>query len=319
MTKIKNLIETLKYWYNNDSELSNTFLESSDILIDDSNDSSKHKNKEKLKILLALHPETKTEKFIIKSYKRLYAILSVIICCFLIFVLLLTVSHLPKFGEYDVPTNNEVADRYINEGLEETGAINIVAGMILDYRAFDTLGESHVLFTAVCCVFILLKTTKNKTNYEIELLAEKNDDKIYKSENDIILKTIVFIIFPILLIFGLYIMLNGHLGPGGGFSGGAVTGAGIILYSYAFGYKKVRRFFNERTFKIVSFIALCFYSLSKTYSFFTGANHIESIISKGIAGQILSSGLILPLNIAVGFVVACTMFGFYSVFKRGEF
>lgn len=316
--KIKKIIDTLRYWYNNDAELSNTFLESSDILVDDSNDTTKHRNKEKLEILLALHPETKTEKFIIKSYKKLYSVLSVIICCFLIFVLLLTVSHLPKFGEIDVPTNNEVADRYIENGLNETGAVNIVAGMILDYRAFDTLGESHVLFTAVCCVFILLKTTRNKTNYEIELLAEKNDDMIYKSENDIILRNIVFIIFPVLLIFGLYIMLNGHLGPGGGFSGGAVVGAGIILYSYSFGYNKVRRFFNEKTFKIVSCFALCFYSLSKTYSFYTGANHIESIISKGDPGAILSSGLILPLNIAVGFVVACTMFGFYSVFKRGE-
>lgn len=317
--KIINFFNTLKYWYNNDSELSNTFLKTDDTLIDDSNDTTKHKNKEKLNVLLALHPETKTEKIIIKTYKKLYSVLSVIICCFLIFVLLLTVSHLPKFGELDVPTNNEVADRYINDGLNETGAINIVAGMILDYRAFDTLGESHVLFTAVCCVFILLKTTKNKSNYEIEVLAEKNEDKIYKSENDIILRTIVFIIFPVLLIFGIYIMLNGHLGPGGGFSGGAVTGAGIILYSYAFGHKKVQRFFNERTFKTVSCMALCFYSLSKTYSFFTGANHIESIISKGVAGAILSSGLILPLNIAVGFVVACTMYGFFTVFKRGEF
>ena len=86
--KISNFFETLKYWYNNDSELSNTFLESSDSLVDDNNDSSKHRNKEKLEILLALHPETNTEKFIIKSYKKIYSILSVIICCFLISTIL---------------------------------------------------------------------------------------------------------------------------------------------------------------------------------------------------------------------------------------
>lgn len=59
-----------------------------------------------------------------------------------------TVVALPPFGEADNPYNNEVSQRYIEKGIEETGAINFVAGMILDYRAFDTLGESFVLFTA---------------------------------------------------------------------------------------------------------------------------------------------------------------------------
>ena len=66
-------------------------------------------------------------------------------------------------------------------------------------------------------------------------------------------------------------------------------------------------------------IALGFYSLSKSYSFFTGANHLESFIPKGTPGNILSSGLILPLNIAVGMVVACTMYGFYVMFRKGGY
>lgn len=45
---------------------------------------------------------------------------------------------------------------------EETGAVNTVAGMILDYRAFDTLGESFVLFTAVCAVTILMNLSPKK-------------------------------------------------------------------------------------------------------------------------------------------------------------
>ncbi|MBR6397187.1 MAG: hypothetical protein IKS09_09530, partial [Lachnospiraceae bacterium] len=64
---------------------------------------------------------------------------------------------------------------------------------------------------------------------------------------------------------------------------------------------------------------LGFYSLSKSYSFYTGANHLESFIPKGTPGNILSSGLILPLNIAVGMVVACTMYGFYVMFRKGGY
>jgi len=60
------------------------------------------------------------------------------------------------------------------------------------------------------------------------------------------------------------------------------------------------------------------YAASKAYSFFTGANHLESHIPLGTPGAILSSGLILVLDICVGIVVACTMYGFYALFTKGE-
>ena len=71
----------------------------------------------------------------------------------------------------DAPPVNEVAERYVEKGTEETGAVNTVAGMILDYRAFDTLGESFVLFTAMCAVTMLMnapgKRRVRKLDYEV--------------------------------------------------------------------------------------------------------------------------------------------------------
>ena len=120
------------------------------------------------------------------------------------------------------------------------------------------------------------------------------------------------------VLFGIYVILNGHLSPGGGFSGGAIIGAGLILYLNAFGFKKTERFFTYKTFAVISVVPLLFYAASKTYSFFTGANHLESGISTGTPGAILSGGLILPLNICVGMVVACTMYSFYALFRKGD-
>ncbi|NLY45748.1 MAG: hypothetical protein GX053_07125 [Tissierella sp.] len=135
---------------------------------------------------------------------------------------------------------------------------------------------------------------------------------------DEILKTIVEILFPFVIMLGIYVVLNGHLSPGGGFSGGTILGAGLILYSTAFGFERTRQFFNFKTFtKSISF-SLIFYALAKGYSFMTGAAHIDSGIPLGTPGRILSAGLILPLNIAVGIVVACTIYGLYALFTQGD-
>ena len=99
----------------------------------------------------------------------------------------------------------------------------------------------------------------------------------------------------------------------------AIIGAGLILYLNAFGFEKTERFFTARTYKITSFTALACYALCKSYSFYTGANHIESVIPLGTPGAILSSGLIFVLNICVGVVVAGTMYTFYVMFRKGGY
>ncbi len=192
-------------------------------------------------------------------FGKIYRIIAFGICMLVIAVLLITVANMPEFGSPDTPANSgEVPGRYIEKGQEETGAVNIVTGMILDYRAFDTLGESHVLFIAACTVLILVRIGHRKDGSLVhkELAAEEDD-------------------------------------------------------------RKLERFFTYRTFSAVSLFALLFYSVAKCYSFFCGANHLESGIPLGNAGDIISSGLILPLNICVGCVVACTMYSFYAIFRKG--
>ncbi len=252
-----------------------------------------------------------------KWFQRIYRVLSVLFCIFLVVMLLFAVSGLPTFGDPANPANNEVSERYIEKGLQETGAVNIVTGMILDYRAFDTLGESHVLFIATCTVLILLRTDKKYGKDTIEY--KEANDRTHEPKNDVILQTVAKILVPPIIIFGIYVILGGHLGPGGGFSGGAVIGAGLILYVNAFGFAKTERFFTAKTYKIMSFSALACYALAKSYSFYTGANHIESVIPLGTPGAILSSGLILILNICVGIVVAGTMYTFYVMFRKGGY
>jgi len=249
----------------------------------------------------------------------MYRIAAVVICVSIIVLLVSTAAELPPFGSPDNPANNEVSQRYIEQGMQETGAVNIVAGMILDYRAFDTLGESNVLFIAAVTVLTLLRVTPSRGGKpSTSQLEAECDDRMYEPKNDLILQYQTNFLVPMILLFGVYGLMNGHLGPGGGFGGGAIMGAAFILYLNAFGFKKTQRFFTYKTFTIVSVAALSFYACSKAYSFFTGANHLPSIITPGTPGMLFSAGLIPYLNIAVGMVVCCTMYAFYTLFRKGD-
>lgn len=238
------------------------------------------------------------------GYELFYKSVCVIVCLILVGVLLYTTSYLPPFGAANNPVNNEVSRRYIEEGMYETGAVNIVTGMILDYRAFDTFGEATVLFVSACVVFLLLKNEVLGTDIKI-------------GEN-LILQNIGKQVIPSIILFGIYVILNGHISPGGGFSGGAILGAALILYMNTYGLKRTRTFFNQKTYGVITTGSLAFYTIAKSYSFITGANHIESVIPIGTPGNIISAGLILPLNICVGLIVGCTMYAFYALFRRGE-
>lgn len=274
-----------------------------------------------IKKIVPHHTEQAHDETISPQKARLfeiaYRIIAVFVCLVVVSVLLFTVFNLPLFGSAENPASNEVAERYLEKGLEETGAVNAVAGMILDYRAFDTFGESSVLFIAVGCVMILLLRDKNNISVSEDSIEEK--ERIIEQETkDPILQKIVLVLTPCIMLFGIYVVLNGHLSPGGGFSGGAIMGAGLILFAASFGADKVQKFFSMKTFRSITTVALMCYALLKAYSFFTGANGIETGIPLGVPGAILSSGLILVLDICVGLIVACTMYGFYSLFTRGD-
>ncbi len=246
-----------------------------------------------------------------------YRLSAAAVCVSLIGLMLFAVLRMPEFGGADTLIDSELTEFYVEHTLEETGAMNIVTGIILDYRGFDTLGESHVLFIAVCTVLLML-SVRGERDAEFRLRVGAYE-RHFEPEDEVILRSAARILTPLILVFGLYIIFNGHLSPGGGFSGGAVLGAGLILYQNAFGYEKTERFFTYKTFRWVSVCALLFYSAAKGYHFFTGANHMENFIPLGTPGDIFSAGLLLPLNIAVGCVVACTMYALYTMFRKGEF
>ena len=240
----------------------------------------------------------------LRRWVKAYRLLSVAIAAVLMGMLVMVTLHMPEFGDPNAPAVNQVSERYLEKGMEETGAVNAVAGMILDYRAFDTFGESTVLFAASMSVILLLRVPEKRKP------EEEPDNRILNLMGRMIL--------PAVMMYGIYVVLNGHISPGGGFSGGTVLGCGLILGALVLGRERMEQMLPAERLTRLTVVCLLAYGLMKGYSFLTGANHIGCEIPKGTSGAIFSAGFILPLNICVGIIVACTMYTFYTLFADKE-
>jgi len=139
-------------------------------------------------------------------------------------------------------------------------------------------------------------------------MEEENRDKGMSK----VVKTISFIIAIPIIIFGLYVILHGHLTPGGGFPGGAIIATLLALFLVAFGSYTVKSSHKEllsslESLALVSFILLAFFGLGSTFfhNFLANtANIFGKSISYGVNNGYLPTGGTIPLmNIAVGFEV----------------
>lgn len=127
--------------------------------------------------------------------------------------------------------------------------------------------------------------------------------------NNIVLQTVVKLLIPFIQVYGFYIIINGHLSPGGGFAGGTILGSSLILYSLAYGVKKgIERFPRNNTKVLESAGGIVFISIG-LFSILMGGNFLSNNMFPGLgeAGKLLSGGIILPITLAVGIKVASTI------------
>ena len=80
-------------------------------------------------------------------------------------LLIYATVDMPDWGDPDSPPNAHVSPRYIEKTIEETATPNAVTSLLADYRGYDTLGETTVIFTAgIICILLLRRTSNDKQN-----------------------------------------------------------------------------------------------------------------------------------------------------------
>jgi len=180
----------------------------------------------------------------------------------------------------------KVGRRYIDEGVEETGAANIVTSVVVSYRGFDTLGEVTVLFIAAIGLGAVLSTVKKETAREIEPAS-------------LVLYTGCRLLFPLILIFGTYIFVHGHLTPGGGFQGGAIIASGFLLIYLGCRERRISRIASNLAESLGGLIFVVIGLLGLVF----GGYFLLNFLPKGTANALFSAGIIPIIYIAIGFKV----------------
>lgn len=187
---------------------------------------------------------------------------------------------------------NELAGHYAGSGHEEVGAANLVTAVIVTYRGLDTLGEVTILFLSAAIVSFLLKIETSTT-----------DDRKLRATSEI-LDTASKVLVPVIFIFGIYVFINGHLTPGGGFQGGAIIASGLVLILLA---KPLRQISHKLISIVESISGLSFVLLGVAGILFAAGFLDNKILSLGEFGTIFSAGLIPIIYIFVGLKVGAEL------------
>ncbi|MEA3392540.1 MAG: Na(+)/H(+) antiporter subunit B [Candidatus Marinimicrobia bacterium] len=221
----------------------------------------------------------------------------VIILGFFAVMLLPLARDLTPFQEL-----SPVAKKYVEDGPNELGGTNLVTSVIVTYRGLDTLGEVAVLFIAAAGVgFFLRKEGKNSENK--------------KRDSSQILQSGTIFLFPLILAFGVYIFLHGHLTPGGGFQGGVVIASGIVLLLLS----QVATKINNTVLHLVESLSGVAYITLGILGLVLAAGFLDNrFLDLGEFGRLLSAGAIPLIYSFIGLKVGAELVGIIDNMQKDQ-
>ena len=191
-----------------------------------------------------------------------------------------------------------LAESYVNLVPQELGAPNVITGILLTYRGFDTLGEVAVLFMVAATVGLLLGPRRARRRGSAQ---DRPDETRPPSE---IVATGAEILVPFICIFAAYIIMNGHLSAGGGFQGGAVIASGVLLMLLAFPQYQPNLEFLGITESVAGAL---FVSVGIAGVIGAGGFLDNRILPLGQFGAFFSAGAIPLLSALLGIKVGCEL------------
>jgi multicomponent Na+:H+ antiporter subunit B len=128
--------------------------------------------------------------------------------------------------------------------------------------------------------------------------------------DSIIVSMVCRMIIPFIQVYGLYIILHGHLSPGGSFSGGSILAASMILYVLVFGLKRGKMLLNDSTSQMIETLGVLWFWILGWVGIMGGSYYLANRAGGfqiGTPGELFSSGMILLITMGLGLKVASTL------------
>ena len=214
-------------------------------------------------------------------------------------------TELSKLGHY-----------YVENGPQELGAPNLVTAVVVTYRGLDTLGEVTVLFISAAGVGLLLRRTRRKDDDEDLEKGDRAEETagVHKPASEIV-ETATELLLPMVILFGIYVFLNGHLSPGGGFQGGAIIASGTMFLLLALPESHISRMMISiiELFSGFSYVVVGVLGVTLAGGFLD-----NRIMGLGTYGSLFSAGAIPLIYTLVGLKVGFELSAVLDRFRKED-
>lgn len=201
---------------------------------------------------------------------------------FVLFVAIIIVMYMATHSTY---TDNTVFQGYVEVGLEHSQVKNLVTSVLLDYRVFDTLFEALLLLVSIVAIFSFTSLEPHENCIHSDKFTQD------ESYNYTILRFLMSIVYPLFIVLGVYIIVNGADSPGGGFQGGAIL-ATLIMSRYIVTKETPFGSFKPYAFEKIIYLFIIV---------LTGAYLLGFIESRYIRQYMLLMNIFIGLKVASGF------------------
>jgi multicomponent Na+:H+ antiporter subunit B len=176
---------------------------------------------------------------------------------------------------------------------QQRHAANVVGAVTFDYRGFDTLGEELILFCAVAGVAFLLRERREEDTGGVR-------DRVSSDA----VRAAGLLAVPVVVLLAVDTILHGYLTPGGGFQGGVVAAAGLLLVYLAGDWRSLRRASPTRLVDSAEATGAGGFALVGVATLVAGGAFLQNMLPLGTFGTLTSAGTIPVENLCVGLEVS---------------
>jgi len=226
-------------------------------------------------------------------------------------LLLYAATDFPAWGNPESPASSSPVSKHFiaNTGVD-TEVPNMVTAVLADYRGFDTMFETVVIFIAGIAIIAILK----RAGADADAPAPEREHEL-AAEPDIIVTNTVRLLVPVIQLFAFYVLAHGHVSPGGGFQGGVIMGASFILVALAWDLPTAMGRLSVDRAVMLAGVGILIYAGIGLLSMLLGGeflDYAELSHVLPVSREMARYHAMLGVEIGVAFTVTAVMFAIYA-------